>query len=54
MSWAEPSVPVTVWGPAVFDPHEAPLQLPSGAIVKVVSPVTSPSELLWESKPSAV
>src|ERR1700722_14583255 len=42
---AVPSVAVTVWGPVVVAEHDAPEQAPSGAIVKVVDAVTSPSEL---------
>ena len=41
-----PSVPVTVWAPATVALQLAPVQLPSGAMVKVVAPVTSPRELL--------
>src|ERR671937_364642 len=48
------SVPVTVCEPAVVAVQVAPLQEPSGAIVKVVLAVTSPSELLYWSRPSAV
>ena len=48
------SVPVTVWGPPMVAVQEAAVQEPSGAIVKVVAPVMSPSELLYWSKPCAV
>src|SRR5919204_1735195 len=48
------SVPVTVCAPAVEAVQLAPLQEPSGAIVKVVLAVTSPSELLYWSRPCAV
>src|SRR5215210_2016437 len=48
------SLPVTVCGPAVVAEHEAPRQVPSGESEKVVNAVTSPSELLDASKPSAV
>ena len=46
-------IPVTVCGPAVVATQVVPLQEPSGAIVKVVDAVTSPSELLYWSRPSA-
>ena len=39
------SVPVTVWAPASVAVQEASVQLPLGVMVKVVAPVTSPSEL---------
>ena len=48
------SVPVTVCGPAVVAVQVAAVQEPSGAIVKVVAEVTSPSELLELSKAVAV
>ena len=47
-------VPVTVCGPATEAVQVAPLQEPFGAIVKVVAEVTSPSELPYTSRPSAV
>ena len=48
------SLPVTVCGPAAVAVQVAPVQEPFGAIEKVVRAVTSPSELLEASKPSAV
>ena len=50
----EVCVPVTVCGPATEALQLAPVQEPSGAIVKVVAAVTSPSVLLNASRPSAV
>ena len=47
-------VPVTVCSPATEALQLAPLQLPSGETVKAVVAVTSPSELLKASRPSAV
>ena len=41
----DPSVPVTVWDPSAVALQLAPVQLPSGAMVKVVAAVTSPREL---------
>ena len=49
-----PSVPVTVWAPDLVAVHVAPVHDPSGAIVNVVSAVTSPSGLFELSKPWAV
>ena len=49
-----PSVPVTVCGPATVAVHVAPVQEPSGLIVNVVAPVTSPRLLLKASNPCAV
>jgi hypothetical protein len=51
--WMDPSVPVTVWAPATVAPQLAPVQLPLGAMVKVVEPVTVPSELPYWSAPVA-
>src|ERR671937_545699 len=48
------SVPVTVCEPAVVAVQLAPVQEPFGLIVKVVFAVTSPSELLYWSRPCAV
>ena len=42
---AEPSVPVTVWGPVAAGVHRSPVQLPSGEMVKMVAPVTLPRSL---------
>src|SRR6185436_4337348 len=47
-------VPVTVCGPVTVAVHDAPVQEPFGEIENVVEAVTSPSELLEASKPSAV
>ena len=49
-----PSLPVTVWVPASVAVQLAPVQDPFGPIENVVPAVTSPSELLEASKPSAV
>src|SRR5919201_3566557 len=49
-----PLVPVTVCAPATEAVHVAPVHDPFGAIEKVVLPVTSPSELSYWSRPSAV
>src|ERR671935_137342 len=47
-------VPVMVCAPATGAVQVAPVQEPSGAIVKVVLEVTSPRELSYWSRPSAV
>src|SRR5712691_8074855 len=47
-------VPVTVWSPATVEVQLAPVQLPPPAMLNVVVPVMSPSELLYWSKPWAV
>ena len=47
-------VPVTVCAPAELAVQVAPVQEPFGAIEKVVVAVTSPSELSYWSRPSAV
>ena len=47
-------VPVTVCGPATEAVQMAPVHDPFGAIEKVVEEVTSPSELSYWSRPSAV
>ena len=47
-------VPVTVWAPADVAVQLAPLQEPFGPIENVVVEVTSPSELSYWSRPSAV
>src|SRR6266576_1564144 len=49
-----PVLPVTGCAPATEAVQVAPVQEPSGAIVKVVFAVTLPSELLNWSKPCAV
>src|SRR5215210_4796503 len=49
-----PLFPVTVCGPLVVAVQVAPVQEPFGAIENVVKAVTSPSELLAASNPSAV
>src|SRR5919198_875813 len=49
-----PLVPVTVCAPATVAVQVAPVQEPSGGIEKVVVAVTSPSELSYWSRPSAV
>src|SRR5436305_374566 len=48
------SVPVTVWPPTTDAVQVAPVQEPFGTMVNVVAPVTSPTELPYESRPSAV
>ncbi len=48
------SLPVTVCTPATVAVQLAPVQDPFGPIENVVEAVTSPSELLEASKPSAV
>ena len=50
----DPSVPVTVWEPATVALQVLAVHEPSGAIVNVVSDVTSPRELPIESKAWAV
>src|SRR4051812_50210684 len=45
------SVAVTVWSPATLVVQVAAVQLPLGAMAKVLSPVTSPRELANTSKP---
>ena len=47
-------VPVTVWAPAVAAVHVATVHDPFGETVNVVVEVTSPSELSYWSRPSAV
>jgi hypothetical protein len=47
-------VPVTVCVPATEAVQVAPVQEPSGEIVNVVVEVTSPRELSYWSRPSAV
>ena len=47
-------VPVTVWAPAIEAEQTAAAHDPSGAIVKVVLALTSPSEFEYWSNPSAV
>src|SRR5439155_17190691 len=47
-------VPVTVCAPATEAVQVAPVQDPFGPIENVVLEVTSPSELLYWSRPSAV
>ena len=49
-----PLLPVTVCAPAFVAVQTLPVQEPSGPIVNVVEPVTSPSELLEASNASAV
>ena len=49
-----PLVPVTVCDPATEALQLLAVQLPSGETVKTVVAVTSPSELLKASRPSAV
>ena len=49
----EPSVPVTVWGPATVAVQTLAVHEPSGEIENVVSPVTSPRELPNWSDPVA-
>ena len=49
-----PLLPVTVCAPAFVAVQVAPVQEPSGAIVNVVEPVTSPSELFEASNACAV
>jgi hypothetical protein len=51
--WKDPSVPVTVWDPATVALQLAPVHEPLGAMVKVVDPVTAPSELPYWSAPVA-
>jgi len=50
----DPSVPVTVCDPATVALQLVPVHEPSGAMVKVVAPVTSPRELPYWSEPDAV
>ena len=47
-------VPVTVWAPALEAVQVALVHDPLGLIVNVVVAVTSPIELLYWSRPSAV
>ena len=47
-------VPVTVCAPATVAVQALPLHDPSGAMVKVVEAVTSPSEFSYRSRPAAV
>src|SRR5919202_6709258 len=49
-----PSFPVTVCAPASVAVQTLPVQEPFGPIENIVEEVTSPSELLAASKPSAV
>jgi hypothetical protein len=49
-----PSLPVTVWAPAVVAVQRLPVHEPLGAIVNVVAAVTSPRELFAASKACAV
>jgi hypothetical protein len=47
-------VPVIVYVPALFEPQAFALQVAAPEAVKFVDPVTFPSEVPCESKPSAV
>ena len=50
----EPSVAVTVCGPATVAPQLAAVQDPSGPILKVVEAVTLPRSFPYRSKPSVM